>query len=187
MPILAREQDIYPAGLLDHEVAGDLTGAQWYAMYTRSRCEKKLMRELLTQGVPYYSPTVARRYRSPAGRLRICHDLLFSNYVFIYADEFQRYAAESNKSVARCIHVPEGEQLRDNLRTIHRLIDIGRPLTPESRLQQGDRVRVRSGVFMGFEGIVIRRDSQVRLLVTIHFTRHGASVLLDDCQLELVA
>ena len=84
------------------------------------------------------------------------------------------------------IRVPDGEQLWENLRTVHRLIKIGRPMTPESRLQQGDRVRVRSGVFAGFEGVVLRRQNEIRLLVTVDFTQHGASVLLDDCQLEVL-
>jgi transcription antitermination factor NusG len=186
MPILAREQDIHPENLLDQEQNIDSTRQQWYAMYTRSRCEKQLMRNLVKMDVPFYGPTIPRRYRSPAGRLRVSHDLLFSNYVFVFGDEYQRHAAESSNCVTRSIYVPDGEQLRENLRTVHRLIEIGRPLTPEARLQQGDRVRVRSGPFAGFEGVVIRRQNEIRLLVTVDFTQHGASVLLDDCQLEIL-
>lgn len=186
MPILAREQDIYPVNLLDQEETTNAIRGQWYAMYTRSRCEKQLMRNLVKLHVPFYGPTIPRRYRSPAGRLRVSHDLLFSNYVFVYGNEHQRYAAEASKCVTRAIHVPDGEQLWENLRTVHRLIRIGRPMTPEARLQQGDRVRVRSGAFAGFEGVVIRRQNEIRLLVTVDFTQHGASVLLDDCQLEVL-
>lgn len=186
MPILAREQDIYPESLLDEDENAEPIRGQWYAMYTRSRCEKQLMRNLVKMHVPFYGPTIPRRYRSPAGRLRVSHDLLFSNYVFVYGDEHQRAAAEASNSVTRAIRVPDGEQLWENLRTVHRLIKIGRPMTPEARLQQGDRVRVRSGVFAGFEGVVIRRQNEVRLLVTVDFTQHGASVLLDDCQLEVL-
>ena len=80
--------------------------------------------------------------------------------------------------------VSDSRQLAKDLRLIRRLIEIGRPLTPEARLVQGDRVRVKTGVFAGFDGVVIRRDKETRLLVAVNFTRQGASVVLDDCQLE---
>ena len=184
MPILTRETDLYPEDLLEREEDTGSTREQWCAMYTRSRCEKQLMRELLKLDVPFYSPTIPRRYRSPAGRLRVSYELLFSNYVFIYGDEYQRHAAETTKCVSRWLPVQDGRQLRENLRSIQRLIEMGRPLTPEARLLPGDRVRVRSGAFAGFEGVVIRRHGQVRLLVVVDFMLQGASVLLDDCQLE---
>jgi len=96
MPILKCEQDLYPGDLLEWEEPADSTCEKWYAIYTRSRCEKKLMRKLCKLEVPFYSPTIPHRYRSPAGRLRVSHDLLFKNYVFIYGDEFQRHAAQDD-------------------------------------------------------------------------------------------
>ena len=67
---------------------------------------------------------------------------------------------------------------------IRRLIEMGRPLIPETRLLQGDRVRVTSGSFAGFEGTIIRRGKTIRLLVTIDFMQNGVLVELDDCQME---
>jgi transcriptional antiterminator RfaH len=49
------------------------------------------------------------------------------------------------------------------------------------------RVRVRSGAFADFEGTIIRRAGETRLLVAVDFLQQGASVQLDDCQLERVA
>ena len=69
---------------------------------------------------------------------------------------------------------------------IHKLIEIGHPVSPEARLVKGDQVRVRSGPFTGCEGVVIRRERHTRLLVSVDFTCQGASVELDDCQLELI-
>ena len=184
MPILKREQDLHPTNLLERGSLDFSPHGIWYAMYTRSRFEKQLMRRLLSQDIAFYGPTVARRYRSPSGRLRICHDPLFPNYVFVYGDEFQRYAAVATNCISRCLPVHNGKRLEEDLRTIQRLIETGRPLTPEARLQAGDRVRVRTGIFSGFEGIVIRRENHVRLLVSVDFTQQGASVQLDDCQLE---
>ena len=64
------------------------------------------------------------------------------------------------------------------------MIDSGEPLTPEARLEPGQLVRIRSGVLVGLEGVVIRRANETRLLVAVNFLQRGASVLVDDCQLE---
>jgi transcription antitermination factor NusG len=186
MPLLKKEADIFPADLLD-EVPGSeslSSPQQWWALYTLSRREKQLMRSLVRLRIPFYSPTIERRFRSPNGRVRTSYVSLFSNYVFIYGEPAQRNAALTTNFVSRSFQVNDRMQLSEDLRRIRRLIDIGQPLTPEARLVEGDRVRVRTGAFAGFEGVVLRRDKETRLVVSVNFTRQGASVLLDDCQLE---
>jgi hypothetical protein len=66
------------------------------------------------------------------------------------------------------------------------LIASNAPLTPESRLVPGNRVRVRAGALLGMEGTVLRRRGEVRLLVAINFIQQGASVLMEDCMLEAI-
>jgi transcriptional antiterminator RfaH len=43
---------------------------------------------------------------------------------------------------------------------------------------------VKSGIFKGFEGTIIRRENEIRLLISVRYMGRGASVALDDCQLE---
>ncbi len=62
MPLLKQETDLFPANLLELEEA---TASPWWAMYTLSRQEKKLMRQLEQLEIPFYSPTISRRYRAP--------------------------------------------------------------------------------------------------------------------------
>jgi transcriptional antiterminator RfaH len=193
MPILAPEPDIYPADLFDiaEQGAGDPSpqsdnGPSWWALYTMSRREKDLMRRLHKQEIPFYCPIIPKRNRSPAGRIRISHVPLFSNYVFVYGDEMQRYLAVSTGCVSQHLEVVDGDELTQDLRQIHELILAGVPLTPEARLAAGDFVRVRTGPFKGYEGTVLRREGQMRLLVAVNFLQQGASVLLEDCQLDVL-
>ncbi len=187
MPLLKKEIDLYPAGLLDQAEADDPGGlVRWWAMYTMSRSEKLLMRKLVKLDIPFYGPAVERRFRSPTGRVRTSHVPLFSNYVFLRGDSSQRHAALSTNCISRCFEVGDSLQLTQDLRRIWQLIQVGQPLTPEARLVEGDRVRVKTGAFAGFEGVIVRRDKETRLLVAVNFTQQGASVVLDDCQLELL-
>ncbi len=158
----------------------------WWALYTLARFEKKLMRQLLEIEVPFYGPTISRRYRSPQGRIRTSIEPLFPNYVFIMGDEMARYKAVSTGSVSRWMPVADSAELVTDLRQIRSLIQTEAPLSPELRLQPGQKVRVKTGVFKGFEGTIIRRENEIRLLISVRYMGRGASVALDDCQLEAI-
>jgi transcription antitermination factor NusG len=183
MPILQRETELFPAGLLESEVA---TNTPWWAMYTMARQEKKLMRGLVDLGIPFYAPIISRRFRSPNGRMRVTYQPLFSNYVFVCGNEMQRYQCVSTGAVSRCIPVTQTTELVEDLRQIKSLIAVDAPLSPESRLEPGQRVRIKSGSFAGYEGVIVRREQEVRLQVFVRFMNQGVSVVLDDCQMDAI-
>lgn len=185
MPILKHEQDIWPDNLLMEGGEG-IVAQPWWAMYTLPRFEKKLMRQLVEQQIPFYGPTIGRRYRSAQGRIRKSFEPLFPNYVFVCGDEMARYNAVSTGSISRWLPVPRPEELVNDLRQIFELIQTEMPLAPELKLQPGQRVRVKTGVFKGFEGVVLRRENEIRLLISVRYMGRGASVALDDCQLEAI-
>lgn len=184
MPILTRETELYPENLLDLAQANEMPEGNWWAMYTLSRREKQFQRMLFELEVPYYCPTIARRYRSPNGRLRESYCPLFSSYVFVYADEDQRASALTTNCISRCVPVIDAQPFIADLQQLKDLIETGAPLSPESRLVPGDRVRVKTGNFAGFEGTILKRKNETRLLVAVNFMQQGASVLLEDCQLD---
>lgn len=192
MPFLPRQRDIYPADLLDGPAAGvtaatpagDDRGRRWVAFYTLSRREKDLMRKLEAGGVAFYAPLVCRRLRSAGGRTRVSHVPLFPGYVFSVVDDDQRRFALGTHTVSRCLVVPDAASLCDDLRTIKRLIDSEHPLTPEARIESGQPVRIRSGPLRGLEGAVVRRRGEQRLVVAVRFLNQGASLELEDVDLE---
>ena len=186
MPILAREPHVYPDDLFDRPGLGRDEAINWGAAYCLPRREKQLMRCLRALDVAFFSPLIAKRSRSPSGRVRTSYVPLFSGYVFIYGDAGHRYSARATGCISRWLLPPDPVALTCDLLQLHLLITSGAPLTPEPRVKPGMRVRICSGSFAGFEGIVIRREKETRLLVAVDFLQQGASVELDDCQLEPV-
>jgi transcription antitermination factor NusG len=181
MPLLKRETDIYPEGLLTTEQA---LSQPWWAMYTMARQEKKLMRMLLEEHVSFYAPVIERRYRSPNGRLRMSYEPLFANYVFVCGEEEARYKAVCTGTVSRWMPVTEPDKLVADLLQIYNLVATKAPLAPESRLEPGMRVRIRNGAFAGYEGVIVRREKEVRLQVSVRFMEQGISVAIEDCQAD---
>lgn len=186
MPILSAESNVYPADLFSQAELGREAQRQWRVFYLLSRREKDFMRRLRAMGIAHYCPMIAKRYRSPAGRLRTSHLPLFAGYVFVYGTEADRYQAMTTNCVSRWMPVNDGGELTDDLRRIRDLISTGAPLTPESRLEPGESVRIRKGAFAGLEGTIVKRHGQTRLVVAVRFLQQGASILLEDCEVEVV-
>ena len=182
MPILGEEPDLYPETLLDETPAG-AEERRWFAVYTKARQEKSLARELLKYRVPFYLPLVKKTSVS-RGRRRTSLAPLFTGYLFVFGAEEDRVRTLATNRVSRVLKVEATEQLVFDLRQIRQLIAAGAPLTIESRLAPGRRVRVRQGAFAGVEGVVLKRRGETRLLVSINFLQQGASVEIDDFLLE---
>lgn len=183
MPILKHEPDMFPDDLLQTGLGEE---ERWWAIYTLSRQEKLLMRKLREAGIAHYGPLISRRYRSPAGRVRTTYMPLFANYVFVRGTEEDRYNAVCTGCVSRYVPVADSEELVTDLAQVRRLIETGAPLAPEERLEPGDIVRVKTGSFAGFEGRILDRSGERRLVVEVRFMNQGASVKLEDCQLERI-
>jgi transcription antitermination factor NusG len=191
MPILAREIDLYPENLFDivEDQMADLSEDQpnhWWAIYTLSRREKEFMRRLHALSIPFYGPIVAKRSKTPSGRVYTAYEPLFRNYVFLYGDDEARYTSMTTNCVSSYVPVKDNAELTRELKQFHSLIGMDVPLLPEARLVPGQQVRIRSGRFRGFEGTIVRREREVRLLVAINFIQQGASLLLDDFEVEAI-
>jgi transcription antitermination factor NusG len=162
----------------------DGDGRKWWALYTISRREKDLMRRLRSMNVAFYCPLTTKRYRSRSGRALVSHNPLFSGYVFLFGNQEDRYQSLTTNCVSRYVTVPDSERLVTDLRQIQRLINTELPVTPEERLEPGDRVLVKSGAFKGMDGVVIRRGNERRLMIAVNFLQRGASVELEDWELQ---
>ena len=186
MPILPKQRDLFPADLFERDPAPSVAAgaATWVAFYTLSRREKDLARRLESLEIPFFAPLVSRRLPSAGGRVRTSWVPLFPGYVFSLVDDEQRRAALATNTISRWLSVPDQRMLEDDLRGIKRLIDTEMPLTPEARLEQGQPVRVRSGPLRGMEGTVVSRKGEQRLVVAVRFLNQGASIELEDVDLE---
>lgn len=186
MPILPPEPDRFPDDLFDRQSLLADPARRWWVMYTLARREKELMRRLRTIGICHYGPVIAKRSKSPRGRVRVSFVPLFAGYVFVFGDEADRYQTLTTQCVSRCLAVADGEELLRDLRQIHRVIESGKPVLPESRIEPGTPVRIRTGLLAGIEGVVVKRRGGERLLVAVRFIQRGASIELEDFEVEPV-
>src|SRR5262245_66499981 len=110
MPILAPETSLHPANLLD-ELDGPGGDRRWWAVYTKSRQEKSLARQLLSLDLPFYLPLVPKV--SMIGGRRVKSLLpLFGSYLFLYATPEERVQTLATKRVAHMFSAPDANVMR---------------------------------------------------------------------------
>jgi transcriptional antiterminator RfaH len=185
VPILREQISIYPDTLLDEPSSGP-TPRRWFVLYTKARQEKALARDLLAYQVPFYLPLV-KKTTLTRGRRQISFAPLFGGYVFLHGSEEERVRSLTTNRISRILPVDDQGQLVHDLRQVRQLIAANVPLTVESRMKPGQRVRVRQGAFAGVEGIVLKRRGETRLLVIVNFLQQGTSVEIDDFLLDPVS
>lgn len=185
MPILAREADIFPNTLLE-DLGESTDSLKWYVMHTLSRMEKELMRRLRFMEIAHYSPLTEHRKRSPAGRIRTSYLPLFSGYVFVRGTDEDRHNTVTTGCVANCLEVSDPAELVADLRRIQLLNQPGESVRPEPRPLVGRRAIVMSGPMTGVEGTITQQHSQYRLTVIVTFMQQGASVVIDEADVELI-
>lgn len=187
MPILDEEPDLYPVELLESPQIVVPDG-QWYAIYTLSRREKELMRRLRVQKIAHYGPMVPKRTRSPKGRVRTSFVPLFSGYVFVYGTEEDRYNTVATGCISKCLNVTEPEILVSDLAKIRLLALHGDDIQAEIRPTVGQKARIVRGPLRERElvGTISQVNSQHRLTIVVNFLQQGASITVDEADIELI-
>lgn len=174
MPLLPREVDILPDDLFS--LSAD--ALPWGVAHVRSRQEKALARHLAENGVPFYLPLSETR-RKRAGRTLVSHLPLFTGYVFHRAAHSQRDLLWRSNVIANLIDVPDQSELHAELAQLRRLQLAGASLRTWHELLPGQPVRIESGSFAGYNGVVVRSKGHDRLVVRITLLRQYVSVEFD--------
>lgn len=186
MPILPAEPQMYPPDLWQGPARPLDPERPWWCLHTKPRQEKAVARHFRARGLTHYLPQVIQESRTPAGR-RIRSQLpLFAGYVFFQGDDRDRVEALRTDCLIRVLEVVDQEALVRDLEQIHTLLTSGLEIVPEPTYPVGARVRILSGPLMGLVGTVIRRGQKNRFAAMVDFLSRGATVELQDWQVERI-
>ena len=149
----------------------------WYALYTASNHEKSVQQNLLLKGVETFLPlySVTRRWKN---RTTVKLQLpLFTGYVFakIALSECTKvlttpriYSIVGNPGGPLPLPDSEIETLRSGLNT--------KNATPWQYVTIGTRARIKNGPLAGLEGIIVRSDAQLRLVLSLDLISKSIAV-----------
>jgi len=161
--------------------------AQWYAVYTCANHEKRVVAELQARAVENFLPLYPSVRRWKDRRVRLDFPL-FPGYVFIHLALQNRLRVLEIPSVVRLVGFngqpaalpnEEMEILRSGLR--QNLLAEPHPL-----LTVGRRVRITGGPFAGLEGVMKRKKSGLRVVVTLELIQRSVAVDVDAADVQAV-
>jgi transcription antitermination factor NusG len=188
MPILPPEPDCFPADLWENpRTSASTAGTSWWCLHTKPRQEKAIARELRKANVAYYLPQAKKESRTPQGRRIESVVPLFPSYIFLNGKPEDRVVAARGNRLVAVLDIVDQEALTRDLQQIHTMINAGLVVTEEPTIPVGAMVRVVNGPLTGLTGKVIKRGNRDHFAATVRFLGRGATVLLQDWQVERLA
>lgn len=182
--LLERQQNA--ARLTDQEQA--MSQPHWYAVYTCAKHEKRVAAELGARKVQHFLPLYSsvRRWKDRRVQLELA---LFPGYVFVRLALRDRLQVLQIPSVVRLVGfgglptaLPDVEMeiLREGLCQ-------GLRAEPHPFLTIGRRVRITAGPFAGLEGVLKRKKSNLRVVVSLELIQRSVAVDVDAADVQGVA
>lgn len=160
---------------------------RWYAAYTYARHEKRVAEHLQRIGVESYLAiyTATRQWNKRRVQVEMP---LFPGYVFVRIPLAERLRVLSAPSVAYLVGM-KGEPVPladEEIEPIRSCLSRQLKAEPFAYLNAGSRVRVVAGPLCGLEGVIVRRHSNARFVVSIDLIMRSIAIDIEGLDLELV-
>jgi transcription antitermination factor NusG len=150
---------------------------RWYALYTRSRYEKKVDLDLRSRGIESYLPLV-QEVHCWSDRKKKVWEPLFRGYVFVRTDLREKVSILQTPGVVRFVgirHVPSSIP-DEQINWIRILTNAPDALRRETYLAVGETVRITAGPFRGVEGFIVRVKDCTRVVISLAAIAQSVSV-----------
>lgn len=163
------------------------TQLPWFAIRTRSNFEKVAAIALENKGMTPYLPAYRNRRRW-SDRVVVADTPLFLGYVFCRFDPLNRLPVLTTTgviSIVGCGNEPAPID-DDEIEAIQAILRSGLATEPCPFLREGQRVRVRRGSLEGVEGILTKKKSDFRLVISVTMLQRSISVEIDREWIEVL-
>jgi transcription antitermination factor NusG len=162
------------------------TDKHWYAVYTHSRAEKKVDRELAKQGIEHYLPLI-KTLKQWTDRKKKVEVPLIRSYIFVRIAEKEYMDVLHTAGVMTIVRfsgkpvaIPDWQI--ENLKI---LLGTALPVTVESHdFVEGEEVRITRGNLEGLRGAIQHIKGGHKLVISIHALHYHMTVDIDPVYVE---
>ena len=160
----------------------------WYAIYTRSRAEKKAALELDFQKISYYLPLI-KRLKQWSDRKKWVEEPLFRSYIFVYIEQKDYYKVLQNPYLVRYVTF-EGKAVpipEKQIAAVRYFLEETVQDEPENvEFIKGHRVEVISGKLTGLTGELIEVNGKHKVKVQIDVVGKSIVIYIPKSKLRLL-
>lgn len=160
---------------------------RWYALQTRARHEKVVAERLEKRGVHTFLPTVIEVHRW-SDRKKKVEVPIFGCYLFarLTPTKMDRLRVLCVEGVFSLVGPRgEGSPIPDEqIEAVRTLVESQVHCSSHPFLKIGQRVRIRSGSLDGLEGILVSRNGDSTLVISVDAIQRSLSVSIHGYDLE---
>ena len=161
--------------------------ARWFAVYVRSRHEKRVYEVLIQNGVESFLPLV-KTIRQWSDRRKKIFLPLFKGYVFVRIELCELFDVLEVDGVVRLVRfnrepapIPD-----DQIIVIKRILTGNYDIETIPYMKEGQYVEVVAGPLRNMRGILLRKNSKRYFVVSIDILGRSISVRMDPHLLRSV-
>jgi transcription antitermination factor NusG len=154
----------------------------WYALYTRSRFEKKLMSELVDRSIEVFLPMreVLSRWKDRKKKVWLP---LFPGYLFVYQVDTpaNRYRILNVPGAVRFVGF-QGQTApipQEQIEGVRKFLEAKLAVDPYPYMTIGRRVEVIAGPLAGIRGTLVQKKGRFRFVIQVDLIRQAVSVEID--------
>jgi transcriptional antiterminator NusG len=160
---------------------------RWYAVYTCAQHEQSVATQLTARSVECFLPLYERLRRWKDRRVKIQFPL-FAGYVFARLSQKDRLRAVQVPGIVRLVGfnghpTPLSD---DEILALRSALSVSLDAEPCPYVQVGRRVRILSGPLAGLEGVLLKKKSGVRFVISLHLIQRSVTVEVQSADLEQV-
>lgn len=163
------------------------TNLNWYAVNTRPRWEKKVAQMLDTKGIENYCP-LNKVVKQWSDRKKIILEPIFKGYVFVKVEEQKKWDLKRIDGILNYVYwLGKPAKIKEKeINTIRKFLDEFSDVAVEQiGLQVNQKVRIRQGVLMNYEGILLELSGS-RAFVKIESMGLQLSAHFDKKNIEKI-
>jgi len=160
----------------------------WYAVYARSRAEKKAAQELEAQQIDYYLPLI-KRLKQWSDRKKWVEEPLFRSYIFVHIRQKDYYRVLQNPHLVRYVTF-EGKAVAipvQQIEAVKYFLEETEPEVPENiEWIKGKKVEVVSGNLIGLMGELIEVNGKHKVKVQIDVIGKSITIYIPKNKLRVL-
>jgi transcription antitermination factor NusG len=163
------------------------SSAPWFALHTQHQHEKTVSRLLTGKGFQAFLPLYDTVHRWKNG-LRQVSLPLFPCYVFVQSPIERWLPVLTTPGIHSVVAFGGTPALipRSEIEAVRRVVESAAKAEPHPFIRCGDRVRIKSGSLQGLEGVLVRKKSQWKLLLSVEMLERSVAVEIDFSMAERV-
>ena len=160
---------------------------RWYAVTTRPNHEKVASTVLESKGYEQYLPFYRSR-RQWSDRVVETDRPLFPRYVFCRFDAKQALNVLTTPCVLSVLGFGNGPApiLDTEIEAIRAVLGSGLAADPCGFLNEGQRIRINRGSLEGVEGILIKKKTEWRMVISVTMLQRSIAVEIDHAWIDAI-